>query len=89
MELDTLYYYGFKDKENLGKPKKGIKMLDCIEVFEKDMTKSSETGFSFSINMGERLYHLMVEYATDRELWIQATKNSIKTAREMSRGKGN
>ena len=46
-------------------------MIDCIEIFEKDMTTSKEKGFSFSINMGDRLYHLMASTEAERRSWIK------------------
>ena len=83
MDLDTLYYYNLHSMEDIGKPKKGIKMNDCLEIFEKDMSKSKETGFSFSINMGDRLYHLMCESETDRKKWMQALNISMNTIKEL------
>lgn len=41
-------------------------MVDCIEIFEKDMSKSKEKGFSYSINMGDRLYHFMADTEFER-----------------------
>jgi len=38
MELDSLYQFKIESKENIGKGKKGLKMAECIEVFEKDMS---------------------------------------------------
>jgi len=70
MDLDILYYYKAQSPELIGKPKKGIKMSDCIEIFEKDMTKSKEKGFSFTINLGERLYHFMADTESERKNWV-------------------
>ncbi|KAL4465713.1 hypothetical protein ABPG72_012395 [Tetrahymena utriculariae] len=86
MELDTLYQFKIESKENIGKPKKGLKMSQCIEVFDKDMSKSKEKGFTFSINMGDRLYHLMAETAVERIAWVSKLKTSIKTIKELNKG---
>ncbi|KAL4426634.1 hypothetical protein ABPG74_018712 [Tetrahymena malaccensis] len=86
MELDTLYQFKIESKENIGKPKKGLKMSQCIEVFDKDMSKSKEKGFTFSINMGDRLYHLMAETAVERISWVSKLKTSIKTIKELNKG---
>lgn len=86
MELDCLYQFTIENKENLGKPKKGLKMSECIEVFEKDMSQSKEKGFSFSLNMGERLYHLMVETEIERRNWVQKLRVSINTSKELNKG---
>lgn len=65
MELDTLYYYRLEKKKNLqeGKGtfmKKGeIKMKDCLDIFEKDMKKSKEKGFSFRIHLGDKIITFM------------------------------
>lgn len=45
-------------------------MTECIEVINKDMSKSKEKGFTFRINFGDRIYHLMADTETDRERWV-------------------
>lgn len=40
--------------------------MDCSEVIVKDMTKSKETGYTFKINTGDRLYHLMADTEIER-----------------------
>lgn len=61
-------------------------MEECIEIFEKDMSISKEDGFTFRINCGERIFHLMSETSTDRKNWINALRKSMITAKEF---KGN
>ena len=41
-------------------------MSECLEITEKSMEKSKEKGFSFKINTGDRLYHLMAEDENER-----------------------
>lgn len=65
LELDTLYYFGDKSKEDF-KPKGDIKMIECQELIIKNMSKSKESGFSFKINMGDRLFHLMTDSELER-----------------------
>ena len=86
MELDSLYQFKIESKENIGKGKKGLKMAECIEVFEKDMSQSKEKGFSFSLNMGERLYHLMADTEAERRTWVAGLKVAIGTAKELNKG---
>lgn len=50
----------------MAKPKGNIKLFDCHEVIVKDMTKSKEIGYTFKINIGERLYHLMADTEIER-----------------------
>ncbi len=50
------------------------------------MAKSKEKGFTFSVNMGDRLYHLMADMETERENWVEALSSSLKTAKEMNNG---
>lgn len=35
-----------------------INMREVVRVDVKDMTNSKEKGFSFKINVGDRIYHL-------------------------------
>jgi len=69
MELDTLYYYKVNSKQNNKKEnKKGeIKMKDCLEIIQKNMTKSKEKGYSFKVNLGDRLFHLNTESEAERK----------------------
>ena len=87
MELDTLYYF-HEDGSELNKKKKedGIKMKDCLEITEKDMSKSKEDGFTFRINQGERIFIMMVEKENQRQDWIKCLRSSIKTSREINFG---
>lgn len=66
MELDTLYYFKFKTDKDKTNKKGEIKMKDCLEIVVKDMKKSKEKGYSFKINMGDRLYHIMTEAEIER-----------------------
>ena len=79
MELDTLYYYkvysGSSKKEN----KKGeIKMKECLEIIEKNMKKSKEKGYSFKINIGDKLFHINADSEAERKKFI--IKNLTKTS---------
>lgn len=67
MELDTLYYFKFKTEKDKTNKKGEIKMKDCLEIKVKDMKGSKEKGYSFKINMGDRLYHIMSETESERE----------------------
>jgi hypothetical protein len=67
----------------MARPKGNIKLFDCHEVIVKDMTKSKEAGYTFKINIGERLYHLMADTEIERQQWINAVKASQVTAREI------
>lgn len=57
-------------------------MQDCLEIIEKDMTTSKEEGFTFKINCGDRIFHLMTETSTERKKWVSALRTSIITAKE-------
>lgn len=91
MEIDTLYYFSTNDymeKIKLGnndfKPKGEIKMLECQELILKNMQKSKEAGFSFKINMGDRLYHLMTDTESERIKWTTALTTSQRTTKEVN-----
>ena len=43
-----------------------INMRECVKIVTKDMSNSKEKGFSFKINMGERIYHLQTDTDLDR-----------------------
>lgn len=83
-ELDTIYYYNLEEDKDLSAPKSSIKMIDCQEVIIKDMIKSKESGYTFKINIGDRLYHLMADTEIDRQKWVQAAKASHVTSREIN-----
>ena len=84
MERDTLYYYKIEG-DKIGKINKVIEMNKCLEIFEKDMSSSKEKGFTFRINIGERIYHLMAMSESERINWVNALRVSMKTARELER----
>ena len=68
MNVDVLYYFQIeKDSDNkyfLAKDSKddgksmSINMSQCVAIEHKDMLNSKEQGFSFKINMADRIYHL-------------------------------
>lgn len=64
--MDTLYYFSPDEDASMKESKGEIKMIDCQEVILKDMTKSKETGYTFKVNIGDRLYHLMADSELDR-----------------------
>ena len=62
MDLDTMYFFtDSKLPEN-----ENIPMNECIEIIEKDMSKSKDKGFTFKINLGEKIVNLMVDTEEDR-----------------------
>lgn len=48
------------------------------------MQKSKESGFTFKINMGDRLYHLMTDTEQERKKWQTALSHSILTTKEIN-----
>lgn len=66
MELDTLYYFRFKDEKDKTNKKGEIKMKECLDVNEKDMSNSKEKGWAFKINMGDRLFHILTDIEAER-----------------------
>lgn len=38
------------------------------------MATSKEEGFTFRINCGDRIFHLMTETSTERKNWINALR---------------
>ncbi len=61
-------------------------MWECNEIKDKDMTKSKDQGFTFTVNMGERIYKFMTESELDRKKWVKSLRQSAKTSREMHNG---
>lgn len=43
-----------------------MNMRECMNVESKNMSKSKEDGFSFKINMGDKIYHLMCDTEIER-----------------------
>ena len=66
MELDTLYYFRFKEEKDKSNKKGEIKMKECCDVKEKDMSKSKEKGWAFRINIGDRLFHVLTDIESER-----------------------
>jgi len=76
MNVDTLYYYKVnKDDDDNYQIEKETKkdgrvmcmsMRECVSIECKNMSKSKEEGFSFKINMGDKIYHLMCETELER-----------------------
>lgn len=50
------------------------------------MSQSKEKGFTFSINMGDRLYHLMADTEVERRSWVAKLRSSILTIKELTKG---
>lgn len=75
MELDTLYYFG-DNIQTENRPSGEIKMIECQELILKNMQKSKEAGFSFKVNMGDRLFHLMTDTESERMNWTVALRSS-------------
>jgi hypothetical protein len=48
------------------------------------MQKSKETGYSFKINVGDRIFHLMATTESERMKWHQALKVSFATTKEIN-----
>ena len=60
MELDTLYSFKLIDGK-ISKPKSNLKMKDCQEIIIKINKDTRENGFSFKINMGDKIVHIMAD----------------------------
>ena len=67
MELDTIYFFPIDEKipEN-----ENIPMKDCLEIIEKDMSKSKDKGFTLKVNLGEKIVSLMCETNDERKMFI-------------------
>jgi hypothetical protein len=50
----------------------------------KDMQKSKESGYSYKINLGDRIYHMMAETESERMRWHSALKESCNTTKEVN-----
>jgi hypothetical protein len=48
------------------------------------MQKSKEPGYSFKINVGDRIYHMMANSESERMKWNAALKTSIITTKEIN-----
>ena len=86
MELDTMYYYTMDDENDASEPKGDIPMKECLEILVKDKENSKEKGFSFKINMGDRIFHLNTDLKIEREKWVTALRKSILTSKETKGG---
>ena len=73
-----------KEEGKQPKAKGDVRMLDCQEIIIKNMSKSKESGFTFKLNMGDRLYHLMAETELERTKWQAALSASIRTTKEIN-----
>ena len=83
MELDALYYFKVKSREDIGSGNIKLKMAEVLDISEKDMSTSKEEGFSFTIDKGEEIFLFMTETEFDRKTWVTSLKMSMKTAKEM------
>lgn len=92
MELDALYYFKVKSKDDIGTGNAKVKMAEVLNISEKDMvickkvtkkSTSKEEGFSFVIDKGEELFLFMTETEFDRKTWVTSLKLSMKTAKEI------
>lgn len=48
------------------------------------MSKSKESGYTFKLNMGDRLYHLMADSELERTKWQSALSASIRITKEIN-----
>jgi len=65
MDLDTLYYFKYEN-DNIEK-KGAIPLVKCNEIIIKDMSKSKDKGFTFKLNVGDRIYHLKADTENERK----------------------
>ncbi|CAK57824.1 unnamed protein product (macronuclear) [Paramecium tetraurelia] len=84
LELDTITYFKQKEEGKPPKAKGDVKMLDCQEIIIKNMSKSKESGYTFKLNMGDRLYHLMADSELERTKWQTALSASIRITKEIN-----
>ncbi|CAD8118152.1 unnamed protein product [Paramecium sonneborni] len=84
LELDTITYFKQKEEGKPPKAKGDVKMLDCQEIIIKNMSKSKESGYTFKLNMGDRLYHLMADSELERQKWQSALSASIRITKEIN-----
>ncbi|CAD8111062.1 unnamed protein product [Paramecium primaurelia] len=84
LELDTITYFKQKEDGKSPKAKGDVKMLDCQEIIIKNMSKSKESGYTFKLNMGDRLYHLMADTELERTKWQSALSASIRITKEIN-----
>ncbi len=92
MTLDCLYYFQVEREDgkfSLTKQTKkdgsdmSIPLRDCLQVQSKDMANSKEKGFSFKINVGDRIYHLQTDTEIERQQWLSCLQQSMATAKEL------
>ncbi|CAD8194073.1 unnamed protein product [Paramecium octaurelia] len=84
LELDTLVYINQKMNDKLIKRNGYIKLQNCKEIIIKNMQKSSDHGFIFKLNMGDKIYSLMANSENDRMKWQQALNQSMNTCKEIN-----
>ncbi|CAK91004.1 unnamed protein product (macronuclear) [Paramecium tetraurelia] len=84
LELDTLVYINQKMNDKLIKRNVYIKLQNCKEIIIKNMQKSSDHGFIFKLNMGDKIYSLMANTENDRMKWQQALNQSMNTCKEIN-----
>lgn len=82
IELDTLYYYSYDGEGDTTERKGAIRMNDCHDII-RDESKNPDKEYCFKINMGDRIYILAAETEFEREMWIDAMRNSIRNSKEM------
>ncbi|CAD8127401.1 unnamed protein product [Paramecium sonneborni] len=84
LELDTLIYINQNGNEKQMKRKVYLKLQNCKEIIIKNMQKSSDNGFIFKLNMGDKIYSLMTNSEKDRMKWQKGLNESMKTCREIN-----
>jgi hypothetical protein len=83
MRTNHLYYFKASSPGDTSEMQGEIPARLC-SVKVKDMSKSRDSGFTFILDMGTRMYHFNTEDEADLTRWTQAVRFAQESAQEVS-----
>ena len=83
MYMNHIYYYKYEGPED-DSDSQGEIPTRLITIRIKDMSNSKDTGASFLVDLGTRLYHLNAETEEIMNQWVKAIEISKENAQEVT-----
>jgi hypothetical protein len=83
MYLNNIYYFKYNGSDDESEALGEIPTRICT-LRVKDMTHSKDSGFSFLIDVGARVYHLNTDTETNLNRWVKAIEISRENAQGVS-----
>ena len=73
---DNLYYFRYKAPDDTSENRGVIPIKNC-RLKAKDMTQSKDSGATFKVDTGHRVFHFNCESEDERDRWMMCLNNAM------------